>query len=69
MTLRRACAQKVCKGLFDWVRARTPGKFERGARPTSNVFIADFVELKDCEFCKIVVNLNQKLMTTENEKL
>ncbi len=62
MSLRRACAEKVRKGLFDWITTLAPGKFEEGQKPTSNVFIADFIDLNDNEFCKIVVNLNEKLL-------
>lgn len=64
MTLRGACAEKVRKGLFDWIKTRAPGKFVEGESPTSNVFIADFVDLKDSEFCRIVVNLNAKLLAS-----
>lgn len=62
MSLRRACAEKVRKGLFDWIKTQAPGIFQRGQKPTSNVFIADFIDLKDGEFCKIVVSLNGKLL-------
>lgn len=62
MSLRRACAEKVRKGLFDWIKTQEPGQFQRGQKPTSNVFIADFIDLKDSEFCKIVVSLNEKLL-------
>lgn len=64
MSLRRACAEKVRKGLFDWIKAQAPGKFQRGQKATSNVFIADFIDLKDSEFCKIVVSLNEKLLNS-----
>lgn len=62
MSLRRACADKVRKGLFAWIKTQKPGKFERGEKPTSNVFIADFIDLKDNDFCKIVVGLNEQLL-------
>lgn len=65
MSLRRACAEKVRKGLFDWIKTQVPGKFQRGEKPTSNVFIADFIDLKYSEFCKIVVGLNEKLLSSE----
>lgn len=65
MSLRRACAEKVRKGLFAWIMTQKPGKFEQGEKPTSNVFIADFVDLNDNEFCKIVVDLNQQLLISE----
>lgn len=60
-SLRRACAQKVKKHLFDWIRTQKPGPFKIGDKPTSNVFIADFVDLDEYEFCKIVIGLNEKL--------
>lgn len=31
-------------------------------KPTSNVFIADFIDLNDYEFCRTVINLNEKLL-------
>lgn len=67
-SLRQSCAVKVNQKLFDWIRDQTPGPFNKlgDARPTSNVFIADFVELNDYEFCKIVIGLNKKLLTNES---
>lgn len=61
-SLRSTCAQKVRIGLFEWIRKQTPGRFSAGDQPTSNVFIADFVELNDFEFSKIVIGLNKKLI-------
>lgn len=62
MSLRRACAEKVRKGLFDWIKTQEPGRFLDGQKTTANVFIADFIDLKNNEFCKIVVTLNEKLL-------
>lgn len=39
-----------------------PGPFElNGNHPTSNVFIADFVELNNFQFCRTVIELNDKI--------
>lgn len=39
-----------------------PGPFElNGNQPTSNVFIADFVELNNFQFCRTVIELNDKI--------
>lgn len=38
------------------------GPFEmNGNQPTSNVFIADFVELNNFKFCRTVIELNDKI--------
>lgn len=55
------------KKLFDWIRTQRPGVFQRGEAPTCNVFIADFIDLNNYEFCRIVVELNWKLVTTVAE--
>lgn len=39
-----------------------PGPFSLNAnQPTSNVFIADFIELNDFQFCRTVIELNEKI--------
>lgn len=40
-----------------------PGPFSLNAnQPTSNVFIADFIELKNFQFCRTVIALNEKIL-------
>lgn len=39
-----------------------PGPFELNAnQPTTNVFIADFIELNNSQFCRTVIELNDKI--------
>lgn len=39
-----------------------PGPFLLNTnQPTSNVFIADFIELNDFQFCRTVIELNEKI--------
>lgn len=52
----------MCKKVFDWIRQQRPGVFQSGETPTSNVFIADFIDMNNFEFCKIVVALNSKIL-------
>lgn len=62
-SLRHACAQRVIKGLTNWISAQQPGSFENNSdKAPVNVFIADFVELKDHQFCRIVIELNYKIL-------
>lgn len=62
-SLRHACATRVINGLWEWIEIQRPGSFEtKDDQPTVNVFIADFVEIYNHKFCKIVVNLNEKLL-------
>lgn len=61
-SLRRACARRVIKGLSNWIAAQRPGLFKANAdQPTVNVFIADFIELTDHQFCRLVISLNEKI--------
>lgn len=60
-TLRKTCAYKVDSQMLDWLREQTPGVFKTGEKPTVNVIVADFVDIQDDNFCKIVVDLNMKL--------
>lgn len=57
----------MCKKVFDWIRQQRPGIFQTGESPTSNVFIADFIDMNDFEFCKIVVALNSKILQSSVE--
>lgn len=52
------------KKLIDWIKAQRPGPFELNAnQPTSNVFIADFIELNNAQFCRTVIELNDKIFS------
>lgn len=54
------------KKLIDWISVQRSGPFElNGNRPTSNVFIADFVELNNFQFCRTVIGLNDKIFTEQ----
>lgn len=69
-TLRKKCAKKVESQLINWVKDQSPGRFEEGEKPRSNVFIADFVDLNNNNFSKSVIDLNLKLvMLEENESI
>lgn len=62
-SLKKKCAVKVCKKLTDWIKVQRPGPFSLNAnQPTSNVFIADFIELKNFQFCRTVIALNEKIL-------
>lgn len=60
-SLRKACAYKVDSKMLDWLKEQTPGVFSTDEKPTVNVILADFVDILDNNFCKIVVDLNMKL--------
>lgn len=62
-SLRSSCAETVRRKMFDWIAAQRPGVFVGLQTPTSNVFIADFVDLNDNEFCKLIIGLNTKLFS------
>lgn len=57
----KSTAKKVDKYLKDWIIGQSPGPFDGKENPKVNVMIADFVNLKDGQFCNWVINLNQKL--------
>lgn len=61
-SLKAKCAANVQKKLIDWIKVQRPGPFAmNGNKPTSNVFIADFVELNNFQFCRTVIELNDKI--------
>lgn len=61
-SLKKKCAVSVNKKLIDWIKVQRPGPFELNAnQPTTNVFIADFIELNNFQFCRAVVELNDKI--------
>lgn len=61
-SLKKKCALKVCKSMTDWIKVQHTGPFSlNGNQPTSNVFIADFIELKNFQFSRAVISLNEKL--------
>lgn len=61
-TLRKNCAKKVDKELLEWIREQTPGEFNVGDKPRPNIFLADFVDLRDNNFARTVVALNLKIL-------
>lgn len=62
-SLRKKCAQRVDLEMTPWIEEQTPGEFVDGEKPKSNVFLADFVDIRNDNFCKTVVDLNLKLLT------
>ncbi|XP_062131105.1 LOW QUALITY PROTEIN: PI-PLC X domain-containing protein 2 [Drosophila sulfurigaster albostrigata] len=65
-TLKRT-AKRVDKKSQSWILEQVPGPFANGQPPHANVFLADFVNLKDGQFCDWVVQLNTKLETDQND--
>lgn len=63
-SLRDKCALRVINGLADWIAQQRPGPFSSNT-PTCNVFIADFIELNNFEFSRVVVQLNYKISMNE----
>lgn len=48
--------------MNDWIKEQRPGPFILNRnQPTSNVFIADFIELENFQFCYTVIALNAKI--------
>lgn len=67
-SLRKKCAMAVNKKLIDWIKSQRAGPFSLDAnQPTSNVFIADFIELNNFEFCRTVVGLNDRIVLPISE--
>lgn len=61
-SLRSKCAKRVLKEMSSWISDQKVGPFYPDGLPNRNVFIADFVDINDNQFCKIVVDLNHKLL-------
>lgn len=61
-TLRKKCAKKVDTEMTAWIEEQSPGEFSDEENPKSNVFLADFVDIRNFNFCKTVVDLNMKLL-------
>ncbi|EDV99073.1 PI-PLC X domain-containing protein 2 [Drosophila grimshawi] len=59
-TLKRT-AKRVDKKLKPWILEQFPGPFASDEAPRVNVFLADFVHLKDGQFCEWVISLNNKM--------
>lgn len=62
--------------MTDWIKNQKAGPFSNEDQPTSNVFIADFIELKNFQFCRTVIGLNAKIFNdlatcecNENDKI
>lgn len=60
-SLRKSCARPVFKKLSNWIENQVPGPFYNDDKPKSNVFLADFIEIKNSQFCKMVIELNNKI--------
>ncbi|EDW25575.1 GL26671 [Drosophila persimilis] len=61
-------ARRVDKKLYPWITEQTPGPFDPKEKPRVNVFLGDFVELKDGQFCNWVMDLNSKLEPEEEDE-
>lgn len=61
-TLRSTCAKKVDKKCKDWLLQQSPGTFGENDKRLSNVFLFDFIDLKDGNIVKIIIDLNMKLV-------
>lgn len=57
----KSSAIKVDKKLYPWIKSQQPGPFDYKEKPTVNVFLGDFVNLKDGQFCQWVIDLNSCL--------
>ncbi|KAH8255550.1 hypothetical protein KR038_005563 [Drosophila bunnanda] len=57
----KSTAKRVDKKLHPWIADQMPGPFEPKEEPKVNVFLADFVNLKDGQWCDWVLHLNTKL--------
>ncbi|XP_030561263.1 PI-PLC X domain-containing protein 2 isoform X1 [Drosophila novamexicana] len=65
-TLKRT-AKRVDKKLKPWILEQLPGPFASGQSPRVNVFLADYVNLKNGQFCNWVVELNTKLEPAQDK--
>lgn len=63
-SLRNKCAKKVHDKCEEWIKSQTPGKFNDNEARRSNVFLLDFVDLDDNALVKIIIDLNLKLMSS-----
>lgn len=66
-SLRKTCAKKVDAKLISWIQDQKPGAFCEGQLGKANVFLADFVDIKNNHFSKIVIDLNQKLLASSDD--
>lgn len=56
----------MVKKLVDWIETQRAGPFSFNAnQPTSNVFIADFIELYDFTFVRAVIELNKNIFNAQ----
>ncbi|KAH8410115.1 hypothetical protein KR009_006296 [Drosophila setifemur] len=63
----RSTAKRVDKKLKPWITDQVPGPFKQREPPRVNVFLADYINLKDGQFCDWVLELNNKLKTGIDE--
>ncbi|XP_055386526.1 PI-PLC X domain-containing protein 2 [Condylostylus longicornis] len=62
----KGTAEKVDKKMSDWIEEQRPGKCTCDSEPKVNVFIADFVHIYNGDFCKKIIELNNKIVDPEN---
>lgn len=61
-SLKNKCAEEVVENCKAYIESRKPGPFRDYEARTSNIFIADFVDLEDNYFPKAIIDLNMKLI-------
>lgn len=61
--LKKFSGLQLLSKKLHWVKEQTPGA--RGV----NVIIADFVDIQDQNFCRTVIDLNQKLLAEGETEL
>ncbi|ALC38882.1 CG10747 [Drosophila busckii] len=64
----KGTAKRVDKKLKPWILEQSPGPFYSGQPPRANVFLADFIQLKDAQFCDWVIQLNTKLEQAQEKE-
>ncbi|XP_026495492.1 PI-PLC X domain-containing protein 3 isoform X1 [Vanessa tameamea] len=65
--LREKCAKPVKNEIYPKLSEFSPGRpIERDGKTRVNVIIADFVEMDNAIFSKMVIKLNFKLLNTES---
>lgn len=64
-SLKKSCAKKVLIEMEDFIRSKEPGRWKSGEMPKINIILGDFVDMEDNRFCKMVIDLNMKLMIVQ----
>lgn len=62
-SLRKKCAKKVDSEMTDWIKEQIPGTWDDD-QPRPNVFLADFVDIRNNNFTRTVIDLNMKILSS-----